>query len=65
VTSDADAVLAEAFAITGGAVTEVKAEIVADQATQAHEHVLRFDWADVAASTAEVYADLVGETSAA
>ncbi len=27
---------------------------------EAHEHVLRFDWADVAARTAEVYADLVG-----
>ena len=26
--------------------------------------MLRFDWADVAARTAEVYADLVGETSA-
>ena len=26
----------------------------------AKEHVLRFDWADVAAQTAAVYADLVG-----
>jgi glycogen synthase len=25
------------------------------------EHVLRFDWADVAESTAEVYAELVGD----
>jgi glycogen synthase len=29
------------------------------------EHVLRFDWADVAESTAEVYADLVGDPSLA
>jgi glycogen synthase len=28
--------------------------------TEAKEHVLRFDWADVAAQTAEVYADLIG-----
>jgi glycogen(starch) synthase len=27
------------------------------------EHVLRFDWADVAETTAAVYADLVGEPS--
>jgi glycogen(starch) synthase len=32
---------------------------------EAHEHVLRFDWADVAARTAAVYADLVGEASPA
>ncbi len=27
------------------------------------EHVLRFDWADVAESTAEVYAELAGEAA--
>ena len=32
---------------------------------EAYEHVLRFDWGDVAEQTAAVYADLVGETSPA
>jgi glycogen(starch) synthase len=29
---------------------------------EAGEHVLRFDWADVARRTAEVYADVSGAT---
>ncbi len=32
---------------------------------EAHEHVLRFDWADVAASTAAIYGELVGRPSRA
>jgi glycogen(starch) synthase len=32
---------------------------------EASEHVLRFDWADVAERTAEVYADLLGATARA
>ena len=35
---------------------ELKARLIAE----AKEHVLRFDWADVAAQTAAVYAELVG-----
>jgi glycogen synthase len=35
---------------------ELEARLIAE----AKEHVLRFDWADVAAETAEVYAELVG-----
>jgi glycogen(starch) synthase len=35
---------------------DLEARLVAE----AHEHVRRFDWADIAAQTAEVYADLVG-----
>lgn len=35
---------------------DLEARLIAE----AKEHVLRFDWADVAAQTAEVYADLVG-----
>jgi glycogen(starch) synthase len=31
--------------------------------TEASEHVLRFDWADVARQTAAVYAALVAERS--
>jgi glycogen(starch) synthase len=29
---------------------------------EAHEHVRRFDWADIAAETAALYADLIGES---
>ena len=53
------------------ALGEVAVRVLTDEelsrrlVAEAHEHVLRFDWADVAARTAEVYADLVGETSAA
>jgi glycogen synthase len=35
---------------------DLEARLVAE----AHEHVRRFDWTDIAAQTAEVYADLVG-----
>jgi glycogen synthase len=35
---------------------ELEARLIAE----AKEHVLRFDWADVAAQTAAVYAELVG-----
>jgi glycogen(starch) synthase len=30
--------------------------------TEASEHVLRFDWSDVARQTAEVYEDLLGSS---
>jgi glycogen(starch) synthase len=48
------------------ALAEVAIRVLSDPDLEAHliaeakEHVLRFDWADVAAQTAEVYADLVG-----
>ena len=35
---------------------DLEARLIAE----AHEHVRRFDWTDIAAQTAEVYADLVG-----
>ena len=53
------------------ALGEVAVRVLTDEelsrrlVAEAHEHVLRFDWADVAVRTAAVYADLVGETSAA
>jgi glycogen(starch) synthase len=40
---------------------DLEARLVAE----AHEHVRRFDWADIAAQTAEVYADLVTASPAA
>jgi glycogen(starch) synthase len=48
------------------ALAEVAIRVLSDPALEARliaeakEHVLRFDWADVAAQTAAVYADLVG-----
>jgi glycogen synthase len=48
------------------ALAEVAIRVLSDPAlearlvAEAHEHVRRFDWADIAAQTAEVYADLVG-----
>jgi glycogen(starch) synthase len=48
------------------ALAEVAIRVLSDPALEARliaeakEHVLRFDWADVAARTAAVYADLVG-----
>jgi len=41
--------------------TELRDRLVAEGS----EHVLRFDWADVAESTAAVYAELAGEPSRA
>jgi glycogen(starch) synthase len=35
---------------------ELEARLIAE----AKEHVLRFDWSDVAAQTATIYAELVG-----
>jgi glycogen synthase len=49
-----------------GALAEMAIRVLSDPdlearlIAEAKEHVLRFDWADVAARTAEVYADLVG-----
>jgi glycogen synthase len=40
---------------------DLRARLVAE----AHEHVRRFDWDDVAERTATVYADLVGERARA
>jgi glycogen synthase len=37
---------------------DLEARLIAE----AHEHVRRFDWADIAAETAGVYADLIGES---
>jgi glycogen(starch) synthase len=37
---------------------DLEARLIAE----AHEHVRRFDWADIAAETADVYADLIGES---
>jgi glycogen(starch) synthase len=40
---------------------DLEARLVAE----AHEHVRRFDWTDIAAQTAEVYADLTTANPAA
>ena len=48
------------------ALAEVAIRVLSDPDLEAHliaeakEHVRRFDWVDIAARTAEVYADLVG-----
>ena len=53
------------------ALAEVAIRVLSDDelgrhlVAEAYEHLRRFDWGDVAEQTAAVYADLVGETSAA
>ncbi len=52
------------------AIAEVAERVLGDEqlrerlVAEAHEHVLRFDWDDVAERTAAIYEELVGETSA-
>jgi glycosyltransferase involved in cell wall biosynthesis len=53
------------------AIAEIAERVLTDDelgrrlVAEAHEHVRRFDWDDVAERTATVYADLIGERARA